>query len=70
MSPLDFRRATDLFMGSEKELALALGIPEAELRRLRSEPHRASADTLRRLGEVLRERARGMERVGQMLQGE
>lgn len=69
MSPLDFRRATDLFMGTDKELALALGVSADEVQRLRNEPHRASPELLRRLGGVLRERARGMDRVGEMLQG-
>jgi plasmid maintenance system antidote protein VapI len=67
VSSLDFRRATDLFLGSENELALALDIPPDELRRLRQDPKRASAELMVRLGEVLIERGRGMSRVGEML---
>jgi len=65
---LDFRRGAELFMASEPELAAALGIGVDELRRLRREPDRAPPELLRRLGRVLRERARAMDRVGEMLE--
>lgn len=64
---LDFRRATDLFLGSEVELALALGLSAEELKRYRSAPGRVPEDLLRRLGVVLVERGRGMMRVGELL---
>lgn len=67
MTGLDFRRASDLFMGTERELAMALGMGEAELKRLRQRPETASADAVRRLAAVLAERARGMARVAQIL---
>ncbi|MGH7469192.1 MAG: hypothetical protein ACRENP_14645 [Longimicrobiales bacterium] len=64
---LDFTRATDLFMGNENELALALGITVADLRELRTNPRRVSAELLTRLGQVLMERGKGMTRVGELL---
>jgi hypothetical protein len=69
LAGLDFKRATDLFMGTEDELALAVGTTVEELRR-----HRAAAggrvpdELLSRLGRVLVERGRGMMRVGELLQ--
>jgi plasmid maintenance system antidote protein VapI len=66
--PLDFARASDLFMGTEQELALALGISVADVRELRTNPRRVGADVLHRLGKVLVERGTGMKRVGEMLQ--
>jgi hypothetical protein len=68
--PLDFRRAADLFTASEKELAMALGLEVADLRSYRQNPARAPEELLRRLGDVLVERGRGMVRVGEMLQEE
>jgi hypothetical protein len=65
---LDFARAADLFMGTEKELALALGLSVADVRELRTDPRRVSADVLQRLGKVLVERGNGMKRVGELLQ--
>ncbi|MGH7474832.1 MAG: hypothetical protein ACREL7_05855 [Longimicrobiales bacterium] len=67
MPGLDFRRAADLFLGSEKELALALGLEPQELQRLRQRPDAVTPDLTRRLGTVLQERGRGMLRVGEML---
>ncbi len=64
---LDFRRASDLFLGTEKELALALGIPIADLRDHRQNPDRAPDAVLRQLGQVLVERGNGMRRVGELL---
>lgn len=68
MSGLDFKRATDLFLGSEAELALALGIEADEVRRFRRVPAEAPRELVARLGRVLVERGRGMTRVGEMLQ--
>jgi hypothetical protein len=65
---LDFRRAADLFLASEQELAMALGIPEEELQRYRERPREAPPAIVARLGAVLVERGRGMARVGEMLQ--
>jgi hypothetical protein len=67
MGTLDFKRATDLFLGTEQELSLALGVAAAELRTWRKEPRRVPTDVLERLGAVLEERGRGMARVGEML---
>lgn len=64
---LDFARATQLFMGTEQELATALGIPVADLRALRTNPGRAPKPLMIRMGRLLEERGRGMMRVGQML---
>src|SRR5690606_23318125 len=65
---LDFKRAADLFMGTEEELALALGITAEEIRRFRRVPEEAPRELLARLGRTLVERGRGMTRVGEMLQ--
>ncbi|MBI4409481.1 MAG: hypothetical protein HY561_07210 [Gemmatimonadetes bacterium] len=66
--PLDFKRATDLFMGTDKELALALGMEPGELIMYRKAPGRVSSELLGKLGKVLVERGKGMMRVGEMLQ--
>lgn len=66
--PLDFRRATDLFVSTEEELATALGIPVADVRSYRQKPDSAPREVVDRLGAVLVERGRGMARVGEMLQ--
>jgi hypothetical protein len=68
--PLDFASGTRLFMGTEEELARALGIDVADLRSMRTNPSQAAPATLRRLGSVLTERGRGMVRVGELLQEE
>ncbi len=65
--PLDFARATDLFCGSEQELAMALGIDVGDLRQYRTNPQRAPKALLARIGRVLVERGNGMRRVGEML---
>jgi hypothetical protein len=65
--PLDFARAVALFMGTEPELARALGLPVADLRAYRAQPKTAPPDLLARLGRVLQERGAGMQRVGEML---
>lgn len=65
--PLDFTRATDLFVSTEEELALALGIPVADLRSYRQKPANVPDTVLMRLAEVLIERGRGMIRVGELL---
>lgn len=66
--PLDFKRASDLFMGTEDELALALGIPVGDLRAARQTPERVPDDLLRRLGHALEDRGKAMKRVGELLQ--
>ena len=65
---VDFKRASDLFLGSEQELALALALPVADLRDYRQNPDRAPDELLRQLGRVLVERGNGMRRVGELLQ--
>jgi hypothetical protein len=64
---LDFARGADLFMGSEQELALALGVTVADLRMLRTNPRRANEQLMTRLAEVLIERGNAMKRVGDLL---
>ena len=66
--PLDFTAAARLFMGTEQELAAALGISVADLRSHRTNPQRVPPALLVRFGTLLEERGRGMMRVGQMLQ--
>jgi hypothetical protein len=66
--PLDFTSAVRLFMGTEEELARALEVDLGDLRSMRTNPGQASPALLRRLGDVLVERGRGMARVGEMLQ--
>ena len=65
---LDFSTATRLFMGTEDELAAALGVSVADLRSARANPQRVPPALLARLGKLLEERGKGMARVGQMLQ--
>lgn len=65
--PLDFRTATDLFVSTEEELAMALDIPVADVRSYRQKPGNAPSDVVDRLADVLVERGRGMTRVGEML---
>lgn len=65
--PLDFSRAAALFMGTEEELARALGISVADLRSARTTPARAPDELLTNMGKVLMERGAGMKRVGEML---
>ncbi len=65
--PLDFKRATDVFLGTERELALALGVSVADLRDARQNPERAPEELVERLGRVLVERGNSMRRVGELL---
>lgn len=65
--PLDFASAARLFMGTDDELARALGIQLGDVRALRTTPTAASPELLARLGNVLVERGRGMTRVGELL---
>ncbi len=65
--PLDFKRATDLFMGTEDELGRALEIDPETLRRLRARPSAAPPNLLRGIANVLDERGRAMVRVAEML---
>lgn len=64
---LDFKRATDLFLASENELALALGVPIGDLRDYRQNPDRVPEAVAERLGKVLVERGNGMRRVGELI---
>jgi hypothetical protein len=65
--PLDFARAAALFMASEQELAMALGIPVGDLRAYRNDPNRVPPAVLHKLAQVLLERGKGMQRVGELL---
>ena len=65
--PLDFKRATDVFLGTERELALALGVSVADLRDARQNPERVAEELVERLGRVLVERGNSMRRVGELL---
>jgi hypothetical protein len=65
--PLDFASGARLFMGTEDELARALGVAVADLRAMRTTPAQAAPEVLARLGQVLVERGNGMVRVGEML---
>lgn len=65
--PLDFARAARLFVGSEDELARALGVSVADLRAFRTQPQLATPELLSSMGRVLVERGQGMTRVGEML---
>jgi len=64
---LDFAKAAALFMASEQELAMALGIPLGDLRAYRNDPGRAPPAVLHKLAQVLLERGQGMRRVGELL---
>jgi hypothetical protein len=64
--PLDFGRAAGLFMGSEQELAMALGIPLGDLRSYRTDPSRVPPAITEKMGAVLVERGKGMQRVGEI----
>ena len=65
--PLDFARVAALFMGTEDELARALGVAIADVRAARANPQHASRELMARAGKVLLERGNGMRRVGEML---
>lgn len=65
---LDFKRAADLFVSTEEELAMALGVSVADVRSYRQNPGTVPGDVLHKLGNVLVERGQGMARVGEMLQ--
>ncbi len=65
--PLDFARVAALFMGTEEELARALGVDVGDVRAARANPQHASRALMARAGEVLIERGAGMKRVGEML---
>lgn len=65
--PLDFKRATDLFMGREEELVRALRIDAATLQAHRARPAGTPLPLLRDLADVLDERGRAMIRVAEML---
>jgi hypothetical protein len=65
--PLDFKRATDLFLGREEELARALRIDAATLRKHRDQPGAVPSSVVTELAVVLDERGRAMVRVAEML---
>jgi hypothetical protein len=65
--PLDFAHAAALFMGTEQELAKALGVTVADVRAARQTPRHVQPEFLAKLGRVLVERGAGMKRVGEML---
>ena len=54
-------------MASEQELALALGIPIGDLRAYRNNPNRVPPSVMEKMGRILIERAKGMQRVGELL---
>jgi hypothetical protein len=64
--PLDFARPRSSSWERRRSWPAALGITVADLRALRTTPL-ATSEQLRRLGEVLTERGKGMLRVGEML---
>jgi hypothetical protein len=64
---LDFTRAIALFLSTEQELAAALGIQVGDVRAYRSNPQRTPPAVMSKLGHVLVERGRGMQRVGELL---
>jgi hypothetical protein len=68
--PLDFKRATDLFMGRDEELAQALGTDTGTIRRHRKDASGTPPALLHRLADVLDERGRAMVRVAEMLREE
>ena len=65
---LDFKRAAALFIASEEELAQALSVEVADIRSYRQNPGMVPDDVMQKMGSVLIERGRGMQRVGEMLQ--
>ncbi len=68
MPGLDFRRGAEMFISSEGELAAALRIAPADVARYRSAPDAAPDELIERLGMLLVERGRAMQRVGELLQ--
>ncbi|HSJ15394.1 MAG TPA: hypothetical protein VK939_13315 [Longimicrobiales bacterium] len=65
--PLDFTTATQLFMGTEEELARALGVSLGDVRAMRTNPGSVPRALVGRLCDVLAERGRAMVRVAEML---
>lgn len=64
---LDFKRASDLFMGTEEELARALQLDDRAIREYRARPAGAPEAVLLRLADALEERGRAMTRVAELL---
>ena len=64
---LDFKRASDLFLGTEQELAMAVGLSLGDLRDYRQNPERAPEAAVLKLASALVERGRAMVRVGELL---
>jgi hypothetical protein len=67
LAGLDFRSAAALFMGTQREFAMALRITPEQVGRYCASPDDAPAPLLQAMGRVLVERGRGMARVGEML---
>lgn len=67
MAGLDFRSAAALFMGTQRELAMALRVSADEVARYRASPGDAPDALLEAMGRALVERGHGMARVGEML---
>lgn len=67
MAGLDFRRGANLFMGTERELAMALRTDVDTVRRGLRSPPDVPDELLRRLGAALLERGQAMTRVGEIL---
>lgn len=68
--PLDFKSATDLFMGREEELAMALQIDPDAVRQHRDRPAAVPSALLHAVADVLEERGNAMVRVAEMLREE
>jgi hypothetical protein len=68
--PLDFASAARLFMGTEEELARALGVAIGDVRAMRTSPANVPAPLVRRLGDVLAERGQAMIRVAELLRAD
>ena len=64
---LDFTAAARLFMGTEEELAKALGVAVGDVRAMRTNPATIPAPLLARLAAVLEERGKAMVRVAELL---
>lgn len=64
---LDFTSAARLFMGTEDELAAALGLAVGDLRAARATPKFVTPEMMKKMAAVLIERGKGMARVGEML---
>ncbi len=64
---LDFSTAVKLFMGTEEELAAALGLAVGDFRAAKATPKFVSPELTKKMATILIERGKGMARVGEML---